>query len=309
MTYYDFLETGISRAVHRIPTRVLYAIASGASGLAYVLNIGRVRSELTQCIGEAIGTSRKISSRIGKAAHAEAAKYYTDLGFLMHANPETVQKRIRGLVAVKNREALQNALAQDRGIFLVSAHFSCFYYSLFADLPEIREVTLIRRFDSPGRRRLIAKLSQISGKQVEGILMQESAAFKILKTLKRKGLVACMLDYYYEDTAMVVSDFFGKPAATPATVAALAAKSGALLLPAFIVRSGNGYTLEFSEHIDPARFQSEQDTSERIFRITSELNQVVCQYIRKYPEQWGFWRAVPRRWQHAEIALSEIDAL
>ncbi|MCA9668818.1 MAG: lysophospholipid acyltransferase family protein [Myxococcales bacterium] len=124
-----------------------------------------------------------------------------------------------------------------------------------------------------------------------GVQLLEAAgsARRIVAALRRNELVAVVLDQHDPDGVAV--PFFGRLAATSASLARLARLSGAPVLPAFLVRTDDGFRLELGEALDVSR--ADDDIELATARFTAAIEQAV----REHPEQW-LW--LHRRWKLPE---------
>jgi len=90
----------------------------------------------------------------------------------------------------------------------------------------------------------------------------------------------------------VVVNFFGIPSQTHITAPLLARRTGAIIVPVFVVRKGPGrYRIEINRSFDVISTADEKDDLERAAR---KINQIFEDYIKKYPQEW-FW--FHRRWK------------
>lgn len=100
--------------------------------------------------------------------------------------------------------------------------------------------------------------------------------------LKSGGTLAILIDQNL-DTGLETT-FFGKPAKTAGSVADLALKYNAVVVPCYAIRDGNGFRAEFEapiEHSTP-------------LQMVQELNNSLEAQVRKNSTQW-FW--IHRRWR------------
>ncbi len=89
--------------------------------------------------------------------------------------------------------------------------------------------------------------------------------------------------------------FFGRDCSVAKAPAVLARKTGAALIPAFLVREKDG---TFTNHTLPEiPIIKTDDVAADIETVTRAWLQVQEDFIRRYPEQY-FW--VHRRWKHYE---------
>lgn len=113
-----------------------------------------------------------------------------------------------------------------------------------------------------------------------------SSAFAILRVLRQKEILAFLIDRPVDDEGVQVT-FFGRKTWVPAGAAALALRSNARILGAYIVRSGNSYVANISPAITaPATGDSRRDLEALTQAIFDWLERV----IRQYPDQWFMFR-------------------
>jgi KDO2-lipid IV(A) lauroyltransferase len=95
----------------------------------------------------------------------------------------------------------------------------------------------------------------------------------------------------------VWADFFGKKVPTHPGLAELALKTGAPVVPVFMVRDG------FQKHRlmikEPLKLIQTGDFKKDVEANTQLFNDTLESMIRQYPEQW-FW--IHRRWERKRRA-------
>ena len=114
----------------------------------------------------------------------------------------------------------------------------------------------------------------------------------MLLLLRQNKIVGIMGDQNMSTREGIFVEFFGRPACTTVGLAFMALKTGAPLIPAFMIRMKNG---KYKFVIEPAvdisntgNFQA--DVKENTQRFT----RIIERYVRLYPEQW-FW--LHQRWK------------
>ena len=184
-------------------------------------------------------------------------------------------------------EALKHAHALGRPTIVVSGHFGN-YDVVRANLLRhgLRVGGLYRRMDNPYFHDLYIKsISKIG----DGLYERGRPGLKqMLKFLKGGGVLAVLIDQRFRSGAQL--NFMGYPAYTSLSIAELALKLDALVVPAYAVRQPDlSYNIQFEGPIL-------HSTPEQ---MTQELNDSLSQQVRNHPEQW-FW--IHRRWLYADIA-------
>ena len=140
----------------------------------------------------------------------------------------------------------------------------------------------LERFFAENRTRYGAKL-----------ISKDGSLLRVFKALKRKESVVMLLDQNVGWHKGVFVDFFKHRACTSYGLAFIALKTGAPVVPVFVIRNrdGSGFTAEIGPEIPLIKTGDHQkDLEENTQRYNNALEAV----IRRYPDQW-FW--VHRRWK------------
>jgi KDO2-lipid IV(A) lauroyltransferase len=100
----------------------------------------------------------------------------------------------------------------------------------------------------------------------------------------------------------VFVDFFGTLACTGSGLARVAMKTGAQVLPGFLLweEESRQYVLRFGPAIPLA---STEDLEADVITNTAALTKTIERYIRQYPDQW-LW--VHRRWKTRPAGDSQV---
>src|SRR5262249_3762709 len=103
----------------------------------------------------------------------------------------------------------------------------------------------------------------------------------------------------------VFADFFGVPAATVATPALLAIRSGK---PVVVGASwSTGGALRYRARLlAPIVARAAEDSEAETLRITAEINRRLEAFVREHPEQWNWihprWKTRPLEGSKAPVA-------
>jgi len=204
------------------------------------------------------------------------------------------QPKIAERISINGEENLKEALSRGRGVIAVSAHLGNFSLIGFGLACRGYPVHVVIR---PVREQAIEKiLHEYRKKQGTSFIFTippQDSVKKMLKALRSNEII-CLLVDQAKKHGSVFADFFGRPVATTITPALLSLRTGASLVPVFIVRNENNTHHIF---IEPAiEVEMTDDHDENIFRITVEINRIIQSYVEKYPAQWSYWTA--RRWKY-----------
>jgi KDO2-lipid IV(A) lauroyltransferase len=114
----------------------------------------------------------------------------------------------------------------------------------------------------------------------------------VLRIIRGGGGIAVLIDQNVQEKDGIFVDFFGRPACTTTVAAAIAVKTGCVLLPGHCVRLPNGrYKMMFGP---PIEWQTSGSRQQDIRELTERLTKVIEGWIREWPEQW-LW--IHRRWK------------
>jgi len=191
-------------------------------------------------------------------------------------------------------EGLEHYLAaqrRGRGVLVLTGHLgawelSSFYHSLAGHPMSM----IIRRLDNPWVDRLVNGIRTQHGNRV---LHKDDFARGLLAAMRAGETVGVLMDTNMTPPQGVFVDFFGHAACTASGVARVALRTGAAVLPGFLIwePAEKQYVLHFLPEIQLVNTgDTERDAGANTQLFTAALESV----IRRYPEQW-LW--VHRRWK------------
>jgi Kdo2-lipid IVA lauroyltransferase/acyltransferase len=196
---------------------------------------------------------------------------------------------LRSLVEVKGREHVETAYAKGRGVLFFSGHYGNWELQALAHalLFEPGGV-LARPLDNPHLHRWVERVRQRTGNVV---LYKRGAVRKALRLLADGHGVAMLIDQHTHSADAIRIQFFGRPVAATSTLAALALRTGAPVVPIFTVpRPGGGMCMTYGPPVEPPSDTGPDGVRELTQRCTDVLERV----IREEPAPW-LW--MHRRWR------------
>lgn len=198
--------------------------------------------------------------------------------------------RLRSLVRVEGMDHLRSAMARGRGALLLTAHFG--NWELLATSHILTGYPLsvvVRPLDHPLLNRLVARLRARSGAEM---IEKRRALPSVLAALGRGRMVGILLDQNSSRREGVFVPFFGVLASTSKSLALLALKTGAPVVPVFIHREPDGHhRVVVSPELPMA---STGDRERDFITATAAFTRAIEEAVRRRPEQW-FW--AHRRWK------------
>jgi KDO2-lipid IV(A) lauroyltransferase len=261
-----------------LPLRAAEAVGRGAARLYRLLD-GRRRRLVRGNL--ALAFPEKPPGELARLERSVFAHFGGLAAELLRCEREPVESLL-SRVEVVGLEHARAAASSGRGVFFSSPHLGNWEWAAVVTGAQGFPVTVVvRPLDNPF---LDARLTAMRERTGCRIVSKRDAARVLLKTLRDGGLVGILADQRARPPDAVVVPFFGRPASTTTAIARLAAKTGALFLPAVCLRSGPGrWRLTFSEAIDPATFPEEERSVEA---LTARVTALVESQVRAAPEQW-----------------------
>jgi Kdo2-lipid IVA lauroyltransferase/acyltransferase len=219
---------------------------------------------------------------------------YRNLGFLLAEfckmpgyTPATASRFIR-------YQGLDNYLAardRGKGVLVLTGHLgawelSSFYHSLMG----MPMGMVIRRLDNPLVDAFVNRIRCLHGNRV---IHKDDFARGLIASMRAGETVGILMDTNMTPPQGVFVPFFGVQACTASGMARIAARTGAAVVPGFLLweQSEQKYVLHFGKELEVVHTgDSEQDAVVNTARFTEAIEG----YIRRYPDQW-LW--MHRRWK------------
>jgi len=173
----------------------------------------------------------------------------------------------------------------------MTAHFGAWELSSFAHaLYGYPLKFLVRLIDNPRVERLISTYRTSSGNMP---IQRRSAARNVLKALRNNEAVGILFDQNTTRSEGVFAELFGVPAATTPSIALFALRTGAAVVPGFLIwdEAKRKHRLRLDP---PVELIETGDIDADVLENTKRFNRILEGYIRKYPGQW-LW--IHRRWK------------
>ena len=271
-----------------IPARFLYGFANMVSFLAYRF-ARKQRQVALNGLNVAFGRdkTRAQMERIAKDSFTIIAKSAIELMFLMD-KPYLVKKR----VSIEGRENLDKALAAGCGVILVSAHFGNFPLLLGRlALDGYKAAGIMKPMRDTRIEKLFLKKRDKFGVRTIYSMPRDVCVNSTIQALRNNEIIFIPIDQNF-GTGGVFVNFFGKKAATAVGPVVLAQRTGAQILPCFIIRQPDDtHKIIFEPVMALEEGASAQGT---ILVNIQKLTDIIETYIRRYPAEWGW---IHRRWK------------
>jgi KDO2-lipid IV(A) lauroyltransferase len=275
------------RTLGALPRGIARTVGAAIGGLAYGA-LGRLRR---------VGL-RNLELAFPEKSTAEREKIlreeYRNLGWLLAEFCLMPGYTAAGASRFIRYEGLENYLrVQERGkgVLVLTGHLgawelSSFYHSLMGYPMGM----VIRRLDNPLVDRFVNHVRCLHGNRV---IHKDDFARGLIASMRAGETVGILMDTNMTPPQGVFVPFFGVQACTASGMARVAAKTGAAVVPGFLLweESEQKYILRFG---DPLPVVATGDADQDALVNTAAFTAKIEEYIRQYPEQW-LW--MHRRWK------------
>jgi len=275
------------RTLSLLPRHASRSIGAATGAFAYSV-LGRLREtglrNLKIAFPEQTDAERQVTLR----------KVYRNLGLQlaefcqMSSYTQEVANR---LIRYEGLDNYLSARAAGRGVLVLTGHLgawelSSFYHSL-AGYPMS---LVIRRLDNPLVDAFVNRIRCLHGNRV---IHKDDFARGLIASMRAGETVGILMDTNMTPPQGLFVPFFGRLAATASGMARVAQKTGAAVVPGFLLweESEQQYVLHFGPQI---ALIDTGDAEADAIANTANFTAIIESYIRRYPGQW-LW--MHRRWK------------
>jgi Kdo2-lipid IVA lauroyltransferase/acyltransferase len=282
------LLRGLFYLTEHVPNAIIYAISKYSSSL-FMRFSQRYQRKISRNLRIAFGASCD-SSTVAKISGTLAQNLGLNFAETL-VSSTSKKKALLNSIQVHGIEHLDHALAAGKGVIAFSAHIGNF--TLIG--PKMSACgyafnMLVKDPRYTGVAEAFHIIQEGQGGKFIYVEPWEKALRQILASL-RKNEVVCMLADEKKTKSDIFVDFFGYPAPTAPGPAVLSLRTGAPLLPVFIIRGDDGH---HHIHIGPLlEFVLNGDRTSDIHTIVASYTRIIEDFIKRYPDQW-FW--INDRW-------------
>ncbi|MGA8041192.1 MAG: lysophospholipid acyltransferase family protein [Terracidiphilus sp.] len=284
-------EYGLVRLVARALGRMPRAAARAVAGM------------LAWAVYRMLGRLRRVGRRNLELAFPEQSEIWREntlRGVYRHLGWQLVEfcrmerytaESTRSLIRTEGLEFYLRARDRGRGVLILTGHLgawelSSFYHSLMGYPMGM----VIRRLDNRLLDEFVNGIRCMHGNRV---LHKDDFARGLLKAMHEGETVGILMDTNMTPPQGVFVDFFGRKACTASGLARVALKTGAAVLPGFMLwePGERRYVLHFGPELQLNRTG---DHEADVLAATQQCAAVTEAWIRRYPDQW-LW--IHRRWK------------
>jgi KDO2-lipid IV(A) lauroyltransferase len=205
--------------------------------------------------------------------------------------PRYNRSNIENTIILDGLENFEAAERRGKGVLFLTGHMGAWELEPYAHAVYNRPIYfLVRPIDNPRVDALVNRYRCASGNRP---IRKNESARAILRILREGGVIGVLADQNTVPAEAVFVDFFGIPAATTSGIARLARRTGAAVVPA-----SNYWDPRIRKYVlryDPAlELPCTEDEESDIRNFSARFNQVIEDFVRRFPDQW-LW--VHRRWK------------
>jgi Kdo2-lipid IVA lauroyltransferase/acyltransferase len=205
--------------------------------------------------------------------------------------PKMDAEAFRKRVEIEGLEEGLRLLEKGKGMLLLLSHFGNWeMMGIMSKL--IGDSIMVLAKPMKKNKRIDQFITEIRSAAGLEVVSSIKASRVVMKALSQNRIVGILIDQRAKRSEGIWADFFGKKAPTTPGLAALAMKTGAPVVPVFMVRNGFGtHRLVIQK---PLELVHTGDIKKDVEANTQLFNHALESMIRQYPDQW-FW--VHRRWE------------
>jgi len=201
-------------------------------------------------------------------------------------------KKFDATISHDSLDGMSAAKAGGKGAVLITAHLGCFEMLLhFFARKGFNGIVIGRPFKNPAVDEVVRKMR--SGPGVEYMDRSENSR-KVVRMLQDGKMLGVLVD---QDTKVegVFADFLGHTAFTPSGAVRFAMKFKIPIFVSVTARiNGNRHHVFISPEL---AYINTGDFEADLRFMVQQINDIICGYIRKFPEQWVWmherWKTRP----------------
>ncbi len=278
---------GVRAIARRLPEPVINALGAAIGMVFYAADREHRRvalANLEQCFPNKTAAERRA---IARATFTHFGRVLLKLLTFSTLTPE----QMMACSEYEGDERVRLAYAKGNGILFFTGHFGFWELHALAHAVKLRPIGVLAR--ALDNQRLNDLLERVRTRTGNTVIYRQGAVRKVLKTLQAGEGVALLIDQHMHSPDAIWVSFFRRPAATTSTLAALALRTGAAVIPVFAhPLPGGRYKFVYESPVEPLL----EDTPDAIREFTQRCTDVLEMHVRKHPELW-LW--MHRRWRDA----------
>lgn len=278
----------VSALAQKLPPEWNVRVGAAVGWLLYYLLPGRrivARDNLTAAFGRNY-TPAQVDGMI-RDVFMNMGRTFMEVAAIPAIDREYVDRWVA--IAPGSQSRLEKALAAGKGVIFLTGHFGNWeWIPITGALHGYPTLVLAREQGWPKLNKMLVEYRESKGCKVvtKGFPVRE-----LIQGLREKRIIGILAD---QDGGMngLLSPFFGRLASTAPGAISLSLRTGAPVLPVFMVRNmGAAHTLMIEPPLPIPEKGTEQD---RLQAGVDAYMQVMENYVHRFPTQW-LW--LHRRWK------------
>jgi len=285
----EYLLVRTARALVRpLPVTAIRTIGGPLGLIVYALDRRHRRIAVDNLVAAFPGRPARECRRIARHVYRHMGRLLLEI-LKLDGMPVP---ELLALIESDGDDRVREAYRQGRGVLFFSAHFG--YWEMFGVGHPLRVSPFSyveRPLDNPHLDRM---LSRVRGQTGNSPIARQGGVRRMLRELASNRGVGLLIDQHIHGPDAINVQFFGRPAATTSALAAMALRTGAVVIPFFVLPLPNGRYRLIAEHPVPP---PASDSPDAVREFTQRCTDVIEMYVRRYPELWLWmhrrWRAEP----------------
>jgi len=271
------LVRGLTFFVNLLPERGIGIFASAIGFLWYRVDSKHRRIAMTNINYAFPEMSELNRERIVKESFKNTITIFATFPMIAGFNNENLYKTFdfqgeANYIQAKNR---------GKGVFILTCHLGNWEFT--AAVHSIKYNGLVAVAKDIHNPYINKYIKAMRSSAFIDVVRPRNSVFKLLRDLRQGKTIVMLLDQNTMRHEAVFVNFFGRPAATQYAMALMALKTGAAVVPVFIIKNPvrHGYTIKYEKPIIPA------DGKDRdVVKWTQEFTDVLERRIKSMPAQW-----------------------
>ena len=285
--------------LRNLPRKAVICLGGLIGSLIYCLD-RKHRNISLRNLKTAFGPGKNMPElkRIARRSYMNLCQTFFEVLLFPRLNVESIDR----FISSEGRKYLDDARVQGRGGILLTAHFG--NWELSAVWTGLKGYPLRALAREQRKSRLNSLLNQYRASSGIKVYTKGMAIRDLMAAIRRNEFVGVLGDQDAGRRGIFIN-FFRHPASTHPGPILLALRTGAPVLPCFIVRSGFKHKIYINP---PLRLESRQaggSIQEIVKGGLQEFSRMLESYIRLHPEQW-LW--VHRRWKTQPVKEEDFSA-
>ena len=275
--------------IKTLPRQCAYWVAYTIAGFRYLV-IVKIRRAVRlnirhilkyNCSGE---INEKEVSKITRAVFWHFARYIVDF----FGYTSTSEMKLRSVIKITNEKYVKEAFALGKGAIALTAHLGNWELcgtALASSEFLVNVVALDHR-----NKRINDMFIKQREKMGEQVIPAGASPRRYLEVLRKNQMIGLLGDRVTTSSGIEIN-FFGRTVLIPRGPAVLSLRTGATVLPCFMLCNGDGtFNMVYEPPIYPHEYTG--DFNESVKAMTQRMTSIIEGYIKKYPSQWSIFYKV-----------------